>query len=127
MPGVRVATNKKEFSLEGGGGVDSVSEGGGKWRFGGAKFSAAHIRYVIPGADESVHISGLLLDSKLRLLRMDTVRIRSTGDKEAIGRAKGHQVDVVDATSEGIAVEGLGYKGVVPASVGSGQNNGAQE
>ena len=107
MLGVRVTTNKKEFSLEGGGGVDSVSEEGGKWRFGGVQFSAAHLRYVIPGADESVHVSGLRLDGKLRLLRMDTVRILSTKDKETIGRAKGHQVDVVDATSEGIAVEGL--------------------
>jgi hypothetical protein len=105
--GVRVTANKKEFSMDGDGGVDSLSEENGKWRFGAVRFTAAHIGYVIPGADERVRVSGLQLDSKLRQVRVDTVRIRSTGDKEAIGRAKGHQVDIVDATSEGITVEGL--------------------
>jgi len=106
-PPERDGRAEKGLSLEGEGEFDSISEGEGKWRFGDVHFTAAHIRYVIPGADEIMHVAGARFDSKQRQLRIDTVRIRPTGDREAIGRAKGHQTDIVTATSEGIGVEGL--------------------
>ncbi len=70
------------------------------------------MRYTV-GADEVVHLSNLELDSKKRLLRLDTLRIRPTMDREEIGRAKGHQVDVVEATSEGITVDNLDVMALV--------------
>ncbi len=78
-----------------------------KVQIGGIRFLAKTLRYTIPGADEAVHLSNLELDSKKRLLQLDTMRIRPTAAQEEIGKAKGHQVDVVEATSEGIAIEGL--------------------
>jgi hypothetical protein len=118
---VSVAKNeKKSLSLEGSLELDSVhvvdhgvagdsipGMPGDTVLIGGLRFLASTLRYTIPGADEVVHLSNLELDSKKRLLRLDTLRIRPTMDREEIGRAKGHQVDVFEATSEGITVDNL--------------------
>jgi hypothetical protein len=103
---------KKSMSLEGSLELDSVhvANSGGPGdtvQIGGIRFLAKTIRYIIPDADEAVHVSNLELDSKKMLLKLDTLRIIPTMAQEEIGRAKGQQVDVFDATSEGIAIEGL--------------------
>jgi hypothetical protein len=110
---VTVAKNeKKSLSLEGSLELDSVhvvnsGAPGDTVLISGLRFLASTMRYTIPGADEVVHLSNLELDSKKRLLQLDTLRIRPTMDREEIGRVKGHQVDVFEATSEGIVVDGL--------------------
>lgn len=112
LTGLKVSVardEKKTLSLEGSLELDSVhvAEPGDSVQIGGIRFLASTMRYTIPGADEVIHLSNLELDSKKRLLRLDTLRIRPTMDREEIGRAKGHQVDVFEATSEGIAVDDL--------------------
>jgi hypothetical protein len=57
--------------------------------------------------NETMHLRGFELDSKKRLLRLDTLRITPNLDKEEMGRVKGHQVDVVESSSEGIDVKNL--------------------
>jgi hypothetical protein len=109
---------KKSMSLEGRLEVDSVHVAnpggpGDTVEIGGIRFLAKTMHYTIPGADEVVHLSNLELDSKKRLLKLDTLRIIPTMAQEEIGRAKGHQVDVFDATSEGIAIEGLDVMGLM--------------
>jgi hypothetical protein len=110
---VTVAKNdKKDLSLEGSLELDSVhvvnaGVPGDTVLIGGFRFLASTLRYSIPGADEVVRLSKLEVDSKKRLLRLDTMRIRPTMDREEIGRAKGHQVDVFEAASEGITVDNL--------------------
>lgn len=64
-------------------------------------------RYAVPGADEVIAGHHLALDSREKTLRLDTLRVFPTEDKLIIGRNQGHQVDVVDATCDGISVEGL--------------------
>jgi hypothetical protein len=103
---------KNSMSLEGSLELDSVhiANPGGPGdtvQIGGIRFLVKTMRYRVPDADEAVHVSNLELDSKKRLLRLDTLRIIPTMAQEEIGRAKGQQVDVIEATSEGIAIEGL--------------------
>jgi hypothetical protein len=121
--GVRVEAFKGERKtgfFRGGGELDSVVMAGlastgrggdgldsGVADFASMRLTAEEIRYVIPGADETVHLSRLELDSKKRRLRVDTLRILPAIDKLEIGRSKGHQVDVVEARIEGLRVEGL--------------------
>jgi hypothetical protein len=103
---------KKSMSLDGSLELDSVHVAnpggpGDTVQIGGIRFLAKTMRWTIPDADEAVHMSNLELDSKKMLFRLDTLRIMPTMEQEEIGRAKGRQVDVVEATSEGIAIEGL--------------------
>lgn len=71
------------------------------------KIEVDGFRYVIPGADEVVIGRHMELDSRQRTFRVDTLHIQPADDKMVIGRRRGHQVDVVDATCEGISAEGL--------------------
>ena len=92
--------------------VDSVSGQADSLQSGGMRFGAVladldRFRYVIPDAQEIVVGRHLELDSRKKTLRVDTLRILPALDQEAIGRKQGHQVDVVEATSEGIVVDGL--------------------
>jgi hypothetical protein len=103
---------KKNMSLEGSLELNSVhiANPGGPGdtvQTGGIRCLVKTLRYRIPDADEAIHVSNLELDSKKRSLSLDTLRIIPTMAQEEIGRAKGQQVDVVEATSEGIAIEGL--------------------
>jgi hypothetical protein len=101
-------TVKKEgLSLEGdvtmdslGGSVDSVQVGSVQAR-------VDRLRYVIPDADEIVLCRHLVLDSRKKHFQLDTLRIVPTLDAAEIGRKRGHQVDVVESTSEGITADGL--------------------
>jgi len=107
---VRVETHKGERKVgffKGGGEVDSVAFEAGSGHWGAMRLLAEEIRYTIPGAQEVVHVSDLKLDSKKGELSMDTLRILPAVNKLEMGRIKGHQVDCVEAISEGIHVSGL--------------------
>jgi hypothetical protein len=84
---------KKDMSLEGSLELDSVhiANAGGPGdtvQIGGIRFMAKTMRYRVPDVDEAVRVSNLELDSKKRLLRLDTFRIIPTIAQEEIGRAK---------------------------------------
>ncbi|HEV9036637.1 MAG TPA: hypothetical protein VGQ51_08455, partial [Puia sp.] len=105
--GLRITGSKQRVSVEGEVKLDSLALDSGKWSVGGVYLLARRIKSVIPGSDEAVTMDGVMLDSKKGVLRMDTVRLRPTENKEEIGKRRGYQVDVMDALSEGIVVEGL--------------------
>ena len=63
--------------------------------------------YPNPGMEETAHMQHLELDSRKRLLRLDSLQITPNLGREEIGRIRGHQVDVVKASSEGIDVKNL--------------------
>jgi len=105
--GLRITGSKQRVSVEGEVKLDSLALDSGKWSVGGVYLLARRIKSVIPGSDEAVTMDGVMLDSKKGVLRMDTVRVRPTENKEEIGKRRGYQVDVMDALSEGIVVEGL--------------------
>ena len=105
--GLRVAMGKNHLRLEGEVGLDSLAYDGRSWHIGAVKMAAGRVSYLIPGTDEMLRIEGVSLDSKAGELRLDTVNVRPTGGKEEIGRSRGHQVDVVASTTEGVKVEGL--------------------
>ena len=107
---VRVEAHKGERKvafLKGGGEIDSIAFEDGSGHWGAMRLLAEEIRYTIPGAQELVHISDLRLDSRKKELSVDTLRILPAMDKLEMGRIKGHQVDCVEATSEGLRVSGL--------------------
>jgi hypothetical protein len=81
--------------------------------FGDVKLLAKDVRYVIAGAHEKLRLSGIGLNSKDSTLTIDTARIYPTLDKEAIGKIKGMQVDVVEGVTEGIEVSGLHFMSLV--------------
>ncbi|HXO76598.1 MAG TPA: hypothetical protein VN824_15205, partial [Puia sp.] len=110
--------------------IDSVASGGdgegleaGKGlRIGGAHAGAVwllaeEIRYSIPGALQVVRVRNLELDSKKKELRVDTLRILPAVDKLEMGRRKGHQVDCVEAGSEGILISGLDVMALLKRSL----------
>jgi hypothetical protein len=102
----------KELSMTGTVTVDSLSGpadslGLDDVRFGAVRADLDRLRYVIPESDEIVLATHLELDSRKKLLRLDTLRIMPMLDRQEIGRKQGHQVDVAETTSEGIEVEGL--------------------
>lgn len=100
---------KEWFSLEGELRLDSVtSQGPGEIRL-----TLANAAYRIPERNESVRLHHLLLDSKKRLARLDTLEVAPDKDKEEIGRLKGHQVDVVRAIVEGIGAEDIDVMGLI--------------
>lgn len=105
---------KKNITLEGSGELDSVYAAvAGKAGFGEIRSLVKKMRYRIPSAEEVVHLSNMEVDSKRRWFRLDTMKILPDRDKEEIGRTKGHQVDVVEATSEGIEAEGADVMGLL--------------
>jgi hypothetical protein len=79
----------------------------GNVHFGEVRLSARDLRYVIPGAYQKLRLSSMELNSKDSSLRIDTMRIYPTVNKEEVSRIKGVQEDVVDGVSEGIEVSGL--------------------
>ena len=101
-------TLKKEgLSLEGDVTIDSLGGSVDSPQVGSIQAKMDRLRYVIPDADEVVVGRHLELDSRKKHFEADTLRVLPTLDAEEIGRKRGHQVDVVKATSEGITAEGL--------------------
>ena len=113
IDGIKASEEKMHLSLEGSVELDSVygSENGEKG-FGDVHVWISSLKGRLPGSDETIHLGNLELDSRKRLLRLDTLRITPTIDKEKIGRAKGWQTDVWEVTSEGIVAEGLDVRGL---------------
>jgi hypothetical protein len=106
------AEEKKRFSMEGSLELDSLhitnlDSPTDNIQIGSIMLNAKDLYYLIPGAQEALHCSGVELDSKQRLLRADTVKLIPTVGKLELGRIKGEQVDYVEAVSEGVKVEGL--------------------
>jgi hypothetical protein len=99
---------KESFAMEGQIELDSVyRDTTGAQGAGGIRVLAEKARYLAAGMNETIHLRGFELDSKKRLLHLDTLRINPNLDKEEMGRVKGHQVDVVESSSEGINVKNL--------------------
>jgi hypothetical protein len=104
---------KKGWSMAGSLELDSVhmagpgAEGNGGVRIGAVRMLVEKATYRIPGMEETAHLQHLELDSRKRLLRLDSLQITPNLDREEIGRRKGHQVDVLKASSEGIDVKNL--------------------
>lgn len=76
-------------------------------QFGRVGVHADMLSYIVPGAYEKLLVKGLKLDSRTSSLDIDTLYVRPTIDKEQVGGRKGHQVDVVEASMEGIGISGL--------------------
>jgi len=100
---------KKGWSMKGSLELDSVrmvnpTEGP---TVGAVRMLVEKATYPIPGTEETAHLQHLELDSRKRLLRLDSLQITPNLDREEIGRIRGHQVDVVKASSEGIDVKNL--------------------
>jgi hypothetical protein len=129
VTGIKASEAASKLSLEGDLELDSVyvenladkqgMNGGvkeamaaGKMGFGEIRLSVFRVRYRIPDADEILRLSNLTLDSKKKLFRLDTLRLTPVLEKVKMGEAKGHQMDVVEATSEGIEAEGLDVMGL---------------
>ena len=83
------------------------TEGNAGVRVGAVRMLVEKATYVIPGTEETAHLQHLELDSRKRLLRLDSLQITPNLHQEEIGRIRGHQVDVLKASSEGIDVENL--------------------
>jgi hypothetical protein len=129
VSGIKAGESESKLLLEGNVELDSVYadvladtkavNGGvkekmaaGKMGFGGIRLSVFRLHYRIPDADEILRLSNLTLDSKNRLFRLDTLRLTPVLEKLKMGEVKGHQVDVVEATSEGIEAKGLDVMGL---------------
>jgi hypothetical protein len=89
---------KKQLSMEADLELDSVTRD----TVAGILFVSTHMDYMVPGAAEAISLRHLVLDSRRKLLRIDTAEIRLTTDRGEIGRLKGHQVDVARAEARGI-------------------------
>ncbi|HWB90505.1 MAG TPA: hypothetical protein VG605_01580, partial [Puia sp.] len=109
---LKATLHDKGLALQGQLTLDSLSGPVDSVRPRAVHLALDRFRYLIPDAGEVIQGRHLELDSRKKLLRLDTLRIVPTLDKEAIGRKRGHQVDVVDATIEGISAEGLGIMGL---------------
>jgi len=107
----------RELTFRGAIRLDSLTPRG----FGGLRVEAADAAYNPAGIDETVRLRRLVLDSKERLLTLDTLKISPDRDKEEIGRSRGHQVDVVRATIEGVRVVDLDVMGVFHHRLQAGQ------
>jgi len=106
---VETRKGKKTFSMEADLQLDSVTRD----TVGGMQFVARRAEYAVPDMDETIGLRQLEIYSKRKLLRVDTVEIRPTLGREEIGRSKGHQVDVVRATVEGLEVTGIDVMGLL--------------
>jgi hypothetical protein len=108
---------KKRLMIHGDLNLDSVTSGA----IGAIRLVALDAEYSDPGMDATVRLSHLELDSKKKLLRLDTMKISPDRDEEEIGRSKGHQVDVVRAVVEGIGVDDLDVLGLLRHRVVAGE------
>lgn len=80
---------------------------------GAVKLALSHVAYTIPGAYAKLRLTDIVLDSRRRELRVDTIHLTPTMDKVELGGVMGHQTDVVEATSSGVVVEGLDVMGML--------------
>ena len=108
IEGIKASEEKMHLSFEGSVELDSVygSEKGEKG-FGEIHLWVDRLKGRIPGAEETMLLSKLELDSRKQFLRLDSLRIVPVLDKLKIGEKKGHQTDVWEVKSEGIEAEGL--------------------
>lgn len=107
-------TFKKEgLSLDGDVIIDSLSGSPDSPHVSSVQAKVDRLRYVIPDADEIVVGRHLELDSRNQHFQLDTLRIFPTMEALEIGRKRGHQVDVVEATIEGITADGLDVMGLL--------------
>jgi len=107
LSGMRHA--KREFMLEGDLRLDSVTADS----FRAVRLTASRASYSPPGADETIVVRQLKADSRQRSLRVDSLGIMPTLDAVAIGRLKGHQVDVVSGAVEDIEATGADIPGLL--------------
>jgi hypothetical protein len=105
---VEMRKGKKAFSMEADLELDSVTRD----TVGGMHIVASRADYAVPDMDETMGLRRLEIDSKKKLLRVDTVEIKPTLGREEIGRLKGHQVDVVRAVALGLEVTGIDVMGL---------------
>ena len=113
VDGLKASEEKTKLSLEGSVELDSVyAEEKGEKGFGELRLAITRGRYQLPDAGETIHLSNMVLDSKKKLFRLDTLRLTPVPDKMKMGEKKGHQVDVVEATSEGIEADGVDVMGL---------------
>jgi hypothetical protein len=103
ISGMKVSEEKMHLYVEGSVELDSVYEGG----FKDVHLQLNKVRFAIPDADEQVQLRWVDLDSRERSLRVDTLRVLPLE-----GKAKHHQVDIWEATSEGLEVSGLDVMGL---------------
>jgi len=104
---------KEGLSLDGDVTIDSLSGSPDGPRVASVQAKVDRLRYAIPDADEVVVGRHLELDSRNRHFQLDTLRILPTMEAAAIGRKRRHQVDVVEATIEGITADGLDVMGLM--------------
>jgi hypothetical protein len=111
LTGVK-AEQPKKGSLIGDLELDSVriadlDDPAGSFLFKAIRLNAEKLSIPIPGAYETVYVKHLLLDSKDSSLHADTVRVVPVISNLRIGGMKGHQVDCVTATGEGVEIRKL--------------------
>lgn len=107
-------TIKQEgLSAEGDVTIDSLGGSPDSLQFGAVQARIDRFRYVIPDADQIAAGRHLVLDSRKKSLILDTLRVLPAFDQHEMGQKRGHQVDVVEATSEGVAAEGLDVMGLM--------------
>ncbi|MDO6430452.1 hypothetical protein Q4E93_07635 [Flavitalea sp. BT771] len=75
--------------------------------FGAIRLNAEKLSITPPGAYQTIHVTHLLLDSKRSSLQIDSLKLIPTVDKKELGGIKGHQVDCVTASGEGVQIEAL--------------------
>jgi hypothetical protein len=119
---LRGCTIQKEgLSLDGNVTIDSLGGSVDSPQVGSLQAEVDRLRYAIPDADEIVVALHLELDSRNRHFELDTLRILPTLSAAEIGRKRGHQVDVVDATIEGITADGLDVMGLLRHQLTAGK------
>jgi hypothetical protein len=113
IDGIAAQGGKLHLSTKGSLEMDSVSgTAAGDFGFGAVRVRLGQLRCRMPHAEEELELSGLELDSRKRLVRMDTLRVIPRLEKTSMGKARGHQTDVWDVTSEGIVAEGVDVPGL---------------
>lgn len=113
IEGIKVSEEKMHLALEGSVELDSVyGIDGGEKGFGEVHLQLDRVRCQIPHTDEMVQLRWVDLDSRKRSLRVDTLRVSPTLGNEQIGEVKHHQVDVWEATTEGLEITGLDVLGL---------------
>ncbi|MBS1597866.1 MAG: DUF748 domain-containing protein [Bacteroidetes bacterium] len=104
--------NQEKISFEGNCTIESIkidslnkSFDKNNFSFGAFHAFAPNVKYVIADAYQSIHIKGLVLDSKKSLFHIDTCRIVPLLNKFQMGEKQGHQVDYIESMSAGIDIE----------------------
>ena len=113
LDGIEASGEEMRLSLAGSAEFDSVyASDKGEKGFGAMRLSLRKLRCQLPATREMLHLSNMVLDSRKRVFSLDTLRVMPSVDKSEIGRERGYQVDVVEATSEGIEMQGLDVMGL---------------